>query len=83
MKFSLSLYMAQILVTLLLFAVMFLLGKHWRDKRSKKRILQLETEMLCCHSEILSLQKEIAGLRNSDSDIEQHRLYAVSKKKEA
>jgi hypothetical protein len=83
MNFSLNLYMAQILITLLLFAVMFLMGRHWRDKKSKKRILELENEMLASHGEILSLQKEISGLRYTDTDIEQHRLYAVDKKKEA
>jgi hypothetical protein len=83
MNFSLNLYMAQTLITLLLFAVMFLMGRHLRDKKSKKRILELENEMLASHGEILSLQKEISGLRYTDTDPEQHRLYAVDKKKEA
>jgi len=39
--------------------------------------------MLACHSEILSLQREISALRYTAVDVEQHRLYAVDKKKEA
>jgi len=83
MNLSVTLYPAQVFFILLLFTGILLSAKRAAIIKSKKRIQELENEMLACHSEILSLQREISALRYTALDVEQHRLYAVDKKKEA
>ncbi len=62
MSYSLILSPADILVLLSGVAALCWFYRRHLLLKSKKRILQLETEMLASHTEILELEKEITRL---------------------